>query len=123
MDKTATQAGLPTIWPILEQKQRDGTWKNLGEIGLPAGLPRVMTKEVTGWIDPAGDGVIPGKLFEYIGARRPILSLGSLSGEAAAIVRDNRLGLASNDPEEIKAMLVACLAAKARLGRLPDLLP
>jgi len=72
------------------------------------------------WIDPAGDGVIPGKLFEYIGARRPILSLGSLTGEAAIIVRDNRLGLVSNDPAEIKTMLAECLAVKARLGRLPD---
>jgi hypothetical protein len=72
------------------------------------------------WIDPAGDGVIPGKLFEYIGARRPILSLGSLTGEAAAIVRDNNFGLVSNDPEEITAMLVQALAVKSRLGRLPD---
>ena len=48
----ATQASFPTIWPLLEQKQADGTWKNLGEIGLPAGLPRVMTCDVTGLIDP-----------------------------------------------------------------------
>ncbi len=53
----ATQAGVPTIWPVLEQKQADGSWKNLGEIGLPAGLPRVMTKDVSGWIDPAGGPV------------------------------------------------------------------
>jgi hypothetical protein len=72
------------------------------------------------WIDPAGDGVIPGKLFEYIGARRPILSLGSLTGEAAAIVRDNNFGLASNDPAEIQAMLTQCLEVKSRSGRLPD---
>ncbi len=72
------------------------------------------------WIDPKGDGVIPGKLFEYIGARRPILSLGSLTGEAAAIVRENDLGLVSNDPAAIKAMLVDALAVKAKLGRLPD---
>jgi tetratricopeptide (TPR) repeat protein len=50
----ATQAGVPTIWPLLEQKQPDGSWKNLGEIGLPAGLPRVMTSDVTGLIDPKG---------------------------------------------------------------------
>jgi tetratricopeptide (TPR) repeat protein len=53
----ATQAGVPTVWPVLEQKQPDGTWKTLGEIGIPAGLTRVMTKEVTGWIDPAGGPV------------------------------------------------------------------
>lgn len=72
------------------------------------------------WIDPAGDGVIPGKLFEYIGARRPILSLGSLTVEAAAIVRDNGLGLVSNDPDDIKAMLLKALETKTTLGRLPD---
>jgi hypothetical protein len=73
------------------------------------------------WQDSAGDGVIPGKLFEYIGARRPILSLGSLTAESAAIIRDNNLGLASNDPEEIKTMLLDAIGVKARLGRLPDL--
>lgn len=50
----ATQAGVPTTWPVLEQKQPNGSWKNLGEIGLPAGLPRVMTTDVTSLIDPIG---------------------------------------------------------------------
>jgi tetratricopeptide (TPR) repeat protein len=53
----ATQAGVPPIWPVLEQKQTNGAWKSLGEIGLPAGLPRVMTVDVTGWIDPQGGPV------------------------------------------------------------------
>lgn len=75
------------------------------------------------WVDPAGDGVIPGKLFEYIGARRPILSLGSLTGEAAHIIRDNGLGLVSNDPEEIRAALLAWLESKSKFARLPDLAP
>ncbi len=59
-------------------------------------------------------------MFEYIGAQRPILSIGSLTGESPDIIRDNDLGLVSNDPEEIKAMLLTALAVKARLGRLPD---
>lgn len=76
------------------------------------------------WRDPSADGVIPGKLFEYIGARRPILSLGSPTAEAAAIVRENGLGLVSNDPAEIEAWLRDCLAAKAAAaGRLPDVRP
>ena len=73
------------------------------------------------WQHSAGDGVIPGKLFEYIGARRPILSLGSTSAEAAVIVRENGVGLASNDPEEIRVALLDWLAQKSRFGRLPDL--
>jgi hypothetical protein len=53
----ATQAGVPPVWPVLEQRQADGSWKVLGEIGLPAGLTRVMTREITGWVDPAGGPV------------------------------------------------------------------
>jgi hypothetical protein len=53
----ATQAGVTMLPPVLEQKQPDGSWKTLGDLGFPAGLARVMTKDVTGWIDPAGGPV------------------------------------------------------------------
>lgn len=73
------------------------------------------------WDDPAEDSVIPGKLFEYIGARRPILSVGSTRGEAADIVRAGPFGLVSNTPAEIAQWLRARLAEKAAHARLPDL--
>lgn len=73
------------------------------------------------WDDPRDDDVIPGKLFEYIGARRPILSVGSESGEAAAIVRAGGFGLVSNAPAAIAAWLRARLADKRATPRLPDL--
>ncbi|MDX5360753.1 MAG: hypothetical protein LPL00_05175 [Alphaproteobacteria bacterium] len=73
------------------------------------------------WANPADDGVIPGKVFEYIGARRPILSIGSTSGEAAEIVRAGPFGLVSNDPDEIAAQLRAWLDQIEAEGRIPDL--
>ena len=73
------------------------------------------------WDSPAEDAVIPGKLFEYIGARRPILSVGSTRGEAADIVRAGPFGLVSNTPSEVAAWLRERLAEKAAHGRLPDL--
>jgi hypothetical protein len=74
------------------------------------------------WADPRDDGVIPGKLFEYIGARRPILAVGSTTGEAADIVRRGNFGLVSNEPMAIAEQLAAWIAAKQQAGgRLPDM--
>jgi len=74
------------------------------------------------WADPRDDGVIPGKLFEYIGARRPILAVGSTTGEATNIVREGDFGVVSNTPMEIAETLRAWIAAKRQAGgRLPDL--
>lgn len=64
------------------------------------------------WDHPSENGVIAGKLFEYIGAGKPILSLGSTTGEAADIIRDNDFGLVSNDVDEVAAYLSGLLTAK-----------
>lgn len=74
------------------------------------------------WANPADDGIIPGKLFEYIGARRPILAVGSTTGEASEIVRTGPFGRVSNTPVEIADQLRAWIREKrAAGGRLPDL--
>ena len=68
------------------------------------------------WDDPREDNVIGGKLFEYIGARRPILCVGSSRGEAAEIIRDNGFGVTTNDPAAIAEHLTSWLAQKRRGG-------
>lgn len=74
------------------------------------------------WADRQDDAVIPGKVFEYIGARRPILAVGSETGEASDIVRAGPFGLVSNDPAAIAAQLSRWLVEKDKAGgRLPDL--
>lgn len=72
------------------------------------------------WNNPADDGIIPGKLFEYIGAARPILSIGSETGEAADIVRKGGFGVVSNDPDVLADQLRAWIAEKEAHPRLPD---
>ena len=64
------------------------------------------------WDDPSENGVIAGKLFEYIGAGKEILSLGSITGEAADIIRDNNFGFVSNDVDEVAAYLSDLRAEK-----------
>ncbi|MBW7837291.1 MAG: glycosyltransferase [Sphingomonadales bacterium] len=70
------------------------------------------------WDDPREDSVLAGKLFEYIGARRPILSVGSETGEAAEIIRDQGFGVVANNPQAIADALRAWLPQK-RGGLIP----
>ena len=75
------------------------------------------------WNDPREQGNLPGKLFEYLGARRPILGLGLEDGVPARIIRERAAGCFANDPAQIAVQLSAWLETKRRLGRLPPLPP
>lgn len=70
---------------------------------------------------PLEQGNVPGKFFEYLGARRPILVLGWDQGVPATIVRQRGAGAATTDPEAIAQQLRTWLEIKAREGWLPDL--
>jgi hypothetical protein len=54
--------------------------------------------------------IVPGKVFEYLGARRPILALADPEGAAAGIVRDTKAGVvvANQDVEGIRRAFVEC---------------
>ena len=45
---------------------------------------------------PNVEGIITGKLFEYLAAKRPILCIGSSSGDAAKIIGEARAGISIN---------------------------
>ena len=65
-------------------------------------------------------GNAPGKLFEYMGARRPILVVGRPDYTAAQLVTELGLGLVSRSPSEIARFLRDLYNQKQRDGRLPD---
>ncbi|ABU56905.1 conserved hypothetical protein [Roseiflexus castenholzii DSM 13941] len=72
------------------------------------------------WNDPRERGVYTGKLFEYLGARRPILGIGPADNVAADLIRERRAGMVSADPVEIAGQLTRWLDAK-ECGGIPDL--
>jgi len=53
------------------------------------------------WNDPKEKGVFTGKLFEYIGSAKPILSIGAIDDVASMTIVQNGFGLASNNIDEI----------------------
>lgn len=71
------------------------------------------------WDDAREDGVIPGKIFEYIGAKRPILSTGRTQGEVADILSGRPETLLTRDVDAICAQLRAWMKQRSA-GRLPD---
>jgi glycosyltransferase involved in cell wall biosynthesis len=52
---------------------------------------------------PNIDGVVPGKLYEYMGAKRPIICIGKPTGDAAKIIIETNAGCISdfNDEETL----------------------
>jgi|TARA_R100000501_G_scaffold14543_2_gene26333 hypothetical protein len=110
----------------LEMAQEEGV-ANLVETHPPIPRAEVLRIERAADIllllrfDTEGEKhVVAGKLYEYAGARRPILCHGQLEGEAADVIRRNKLGLVSNDPAEIAAWLSE-KTQQRKAGRLPDL--
>jgi hypothetical protein len=75
------------------------------------------------WNDVAEKGVFTGKIFEYLGARRPILAVGPSENVAAELILSRRAGLVSSSPGEIAAFLSDQSTRKQRLGMSPDLPP
>jgi glycosyltransferase involved in cell wall biosynthesis len=74
------------------------------------------------WGNKRDEGNLPGKIFEYLHARRPILLVGYDQGIAASLIRERSAGLVSSTPERIRDQLQAWLEDK-RAGRLKRLDP
>jgi len=73
------------------------------------------------WNDPGEAGVYSGKIFEYIGARRPVLSVGYTKGVVADLIRERRIGKVLDDPAAIAEALSEWLEIKLRQGQIEDL--
>jgi tetratricopeptide (TPR) repeat protein len=44
----AAQAGVDMLPPVLEKQGADGRWQKVCDVGFPAGMPKVITRDLTG---------------------------------------------------------------------------
>tara|TARA_B110000467_G_scaffold82480_1_gene74376 strand:- start:6854 stop:8149 length:1296 start_codon:yes stop_codon:yes gene_type:complete len=51
---------------------------------------------------PNIDGVIPGKMYEYFGSKRPIICIGKEDGDAADIIHETQTGIVVGFKDKIK---------------------
>lgn len=73
------------------------------------------------WDTPEEHGVYTGKLFEYIGAGRPILAIGLDDGVAGTLINQNMFGFVSSSSEDIAAQLRLWIRQKKEKGKLPKI--
>lgn len=101
-----------------------------GQFDFPGDLPYAEAKQAQVDADylllivdtgATSDGVIPGKLFEYVAARRPIFALTD-PGATATIIRDGKLGVVvgAEDAAGCKTLLETVLAAPVPELLAPD---
>ncbi len=73
------------------------------------------------WDDERDAGTIPGKLFECIGARRPVIATGWTRGIVGDIITRRNLGVIANEPRLLANRLSALLSEKRAHGHVPPL--
>jgi glycosyltransferase involved in cell wall biosynthesis len=66
------------------------------------------------WTDTSQKGITTGKIFEYIGAARPILAIGPGGDVPSAIIRENALGVSAQNTEQVVTALTQWAEAKRR---------
>ena len=66
---------------------------------------------------------MPGKLFEYMDARRPILLLGCPDGAAADLVRASGCGVAIENDSQLRSQLEQWRWLKLETGGIPPAPP
>ena len=71
------------------------------------------------WTDPRAKGVYTGKLFEYLGARRPILAIGPKTGVVEELLNETKAGVLVSTASEVKTVLAEWLEAWREKSNVP----
>jgi hypothetical protein len=70
------------------------------------------------WNDPMEKGVYTGKLFEYLGAKRPILAVGSFNENVDKLLSESGTGVVADNGPAIKIVLSRWLDEWRNSGRI-----
>src|SRR4029077_7045083 len=70
------------------------------------------------WSDPRETGQHTGKVFEYLGAKRPILAIGGSRGVVSDLLEQTQSGVHARPKEELKTTLREWYAEYRQTGGL-----
>jgi glycosyltransferase involved in cell wall biosynthesis len=93
-----------------------------GQVGREEAIMRQRESQVLlmlVWSDPRETGQYTGKLFEYLGARRPILAIGGARGATSELLDKTGAGVHCLSVAELKDQLCSLYEAHQGCGRVP----
>lgn len=112
---------LDLVWSLLESYPDVRPMVRLkGEVPYEEALKAQVSADLLlllEWTDPKAKGVYTGKVFEYLGAKRPILSVGPAEGVIAELLQETKAGVHVQHAEEILPWLHRWLDEKRAFGR------
>lgn len=104
---------------LARQLEAAGLLKREGSIPYRACLQRMANTDVLLVIQPDSPLQIPGKIYEYIASRRPLLLIGG-EGATANLVKDHSLGVAcANRVDQIRRLILDVVEGRESL-RAPE---
>ena len=71
------------------------------------------------WTDARETGLHTGKLFEYLGAERPVVAIGGLRGVLTQVLEETNAGLHVSTKEELRQFLIRAYSEYKALGYVP----
>ena len=99
---------LTSLLPTIKDYHLEGIVKICGLVPFSESIKRQKESTILlflGWNDPREKGVYTGKLFEYLGARRPILAIGLKGDVVDELLKETGAGVVLSQADKIEAVL------------------
>lgn len=112
---------LKTLLPVIEEYHLKDLVKVYGFVPFNESIRRQQESTallLLEWNSPLAKHVYPGKIFEYLGAGRPVLALAYKTGAIDKLLRETGAGIVVNEVEAIKGVLTRWLEEWQQSGRI-----
>ncbi len=122
-------ASLKTLLPLIERCRLEDMVRVYDSVPFKESIKKQKESTILlllEWDNPAASGTLTGKLYEYLGAGRPILAIAYKSGAIDRLLQETSTGILVNKVETMKSVLCSWLEEWHQLGKVisywnPDL--
>lgn len=112
---------LVSLLPAIRRYRLEGIVKICGPVPFKESVRRQKESTVLlslGWCDPTQKGVYTAKVFEYLGARRPILGIGLTGDVVDELLEETGTGVMLSHADDVEALLSQWLSEFEQSGTI-----